>query len=608
MSMSETKPWAVLAYQDALRPPDGTHTGWAFLTTYSAELRGVAAAILALAGSERDDSGGTPIQLASAVQNLRGRVHVALQKGRLAPLRSARQKMAVLLDSFICDVAKDERYESWHPKIAIMRFDPQAPEAPSSHWRLWIGSRNLTSSENLELGVVLDQAANGGIEMPGLAEGLAWLATKAGVGFRKLKHELSGLNEVRWQMPTDWKQAAIHIHGHSNSAGLPEAPEDVTELVIISPFIDYSTIRQLSTWTHHDNRTLISTREALQKLAAHSPDVLFGWALCVLLKPDYPEENDANLLDASQEEVDRNDPDEILNWSLHAKLIAACCKKKLVRMWMGSANATSRGWGRNIECVVEIAAHADIWDGLRELVSRAEPVTIESLQSTTEASDDTEERLEAARKLIVASWGICLHHTLGAFCAVAEAPLDPGDDEIVVRIGMPTFPLVLWPKEATAVSLGDIPLAQQTHFAQISLTLSESSVCWLMHCPVEPELGDERDAAVIADALRPKELLQLLANELNDIRSEDEGSEWDAGNRKEPNRTPIISSCDVLTLEDILKYWGRRGTTEFEQVFKRWGGVLRKMRLQDNWALDSDAKQLEALYKVCLQLMGHPGQ
>ena len=99
MSIAETKTWATLAYQDALRPPVGMRTGWALLTTYSAELRGVAAALLALAGSERENSGGTAMQLASAVQQLRGRVHVALQSGRLARPRGVRQKMGVMLDS-----------------------------------------------------------------------------------------------------------------------------------------------------------------------------------------------------------------------------------------------------------------------------------------------------------------------------------------------------------------------------------------------------------------------------------------------------------------------------------------------------------------------------
>ena len=45
----------------------------------------------------------------------------------------------------------------------------------------------------------------------------------------------------------------------------------------------------------------------------------------------------------------------MLGFSLHAKLIAALCGKKDVRMWIGSANATARGWsGRNVECVVEV--------------------------------------------------------------------------------------------------------------------------------------------------------------------------------------------------------------------------------------------------------------
>ena len=231
MSITEAKTWATLAYQDALRPPIGMRTGWALLTTYSAELRGVAAALLALAGSERENSGGTAMQLASAVQQLRGRVHVAVQSGRLARPRSIRQKMAVMLDSFLYHVARDERRSSWHPKVALVRFDALNEESSNPHWRLWIGSRNLTGSENLELGVVLEQASGGGIEIEGLTDSLTWLATKAGLISREVRKEMLELSSVRWLLPDEWKQIAVRMHGQGADRKLPEAPDLVKELV-----------------------------------------------------------------------------------------------------------------------------------------------------------------------------------------------------------------------------------------------------------------------------------------------------------------------------------------------------------------------------------------
>jgi hypothetical protein len=129
-----------------------------------------------------------------------------------------------------------------------------------------------------------------------------------------------------------------------------------------------------------------------------------------------------------------------------------------------------------------------------------------------------------------------------------------------------------------------------------------------MRCPVEPELAPERDAAAIAEALRPSELLKLWANELNDIRSEDEGPEWDGTIREDSAAGTAASVDEMLTLEDILKYWGRRDANEFEQIAERWGAVLRRMREQPGWNRDAHAEQLEALHQVCLKLMERPAR
>lgn len=603
MNVVETKPWSSLAYQDVLRPPGGMRTGWAFLTTYSAELRGIAAALLALAGSERENSGGTAMQLASAVQQLRGRVHVAVQSGRLAP-PNVRQKMAVLLDSFVYQVERDERQSSWHPKIALIRFDPLDYANPDSHWRFWIGSRNLTGSENLELGAVLEETSDGGVEIEGLANSVTWLAAKAGLIPRHFKNEINELATVRWLVPDDWKEVAIRLHGHSSNVKLPEVPDGVNELVVVSPFLDKTTLSQLSNWTGNNKRSLVSTRDALRKIAVETPEVLAGWRLCALSKPNYPEEIQDDSQGAEDDDFSDIEQDEVLGCSLHAKLIATRCGKKDVRMWMGSANATTRGWtGRNVECVVEVLARSETWRGVIDLIGRAEPVSVETLQSQVLVSDEFGERLEAARKRIVGNWNVRLKHEDSIFTASSAEPLDPKDDEITLRVGMLSRPMMPWPKGKNDVVLGEVPLARQSHFLQVSLVLGEFSVCWLMRCPTEPELAATRDAATIAEALRPSELLKLWASELKDIRSEDEGPEWDGTVRRKSATGPAASEDEMLTLEDILKYWGKREANEFGQIAERWGAVLCKMKEQSRWSADANAERLEGLYAICLKLV-----
>ena len=104
--------------------------------------------------------------------------------------------------------------------------------------------------------------------------------------------------------------------------------------------------------------------------------MLAGWRLCALSKPNYPEEIQDDSQGAEDDDFSDIEQDEVLGCSLHAKLIATRCGKKDVRMWMGSANATTRGWtGRNVECVVEVLARSETWRGVIDLIGRAEPVS-----------------------------------------------------------------------------------------------------------------------------------------------------------------------------------------------------------------------------------------
>ena len=371
----------------------------------------------------------------------------------------------------------------------------------------------------------------------------------------------------------------------------------------MSPFVDAATLRELSGWAEDGKRFLISTRDALRKIVAETPEVLAGWSLSALSKPNYPEEKEDGPEGAEEDDSSEIEQDEVLGFSLHAKLIAALCGKKDVRMWMGSANATSRGWsGRNVECIVEVVARSETWSGVSDLIGRAEPVSIQTLQSQIVPPDDSAERLEEARKRIVRNWSVRLQHESDIFSAVSADPLDPNDDEIAVRVGMLSQPMVSWPNDTKAVVLGEVPLAQQSHFLQVCLLLGECSACWLMNCPMEPEMAAGRDAAAIAEALRPSELLRLWASELKDIRGEDEGPEWDGAKRRKSAEGPAASEDEMLTLEDILIYWGRRERNEFEQIAERWGAVLCKMKEQPKWGVDADAERLEGLYTICLKL------
>jgi hypothetical protein len=82
--MSNAAHWPSQAYLDVLRPEPGYELKGAILTSYSADLASIVAALLALAGYHQDDGSGRKTDLAEAVEQLRGKVKILIQRGGLA--------------------------------------------------------------------------------------------------------------------------------------------------------------------------------------------------------------------------------------------------------------------------------------------------------------------------------------------------------------------------------------------------------------------------------------------------------------------------------------------------------------------------------------------
>lgn len=178
-----------LSLLDALRPPPGWRVDRALISTYSAEPAAVAAALLALAGRDDEGGSGSPIGLAHALLDLRGRVAVILQRGRLATTRRGGVALRIL-DRFIREVHWNEgrnddgEGRSWHPKCAVVRL--QSEETEDVAWRFHLGSRNLTRDMSWDIGLRIDGSREDGKgqSVPGLEKIVRRLADMASAGGR----------------------------------------------------------------------------------------------------------------------------------------------------------------------------------------------------------------------------------------------------------------------------------------------------------------------------------------------------------------------------------------------------------------------------------------
>src|SRR3546814_77623 len=104
--------WPALSFLEGLRPGPEETVELAFLAAYSADLGSIGAALLALAGKDNDAGRGSPSDFADAVEKLRGKARIVIQRGRLAKMRRT-PKVAAVLDQFVREVDIDEATGSW---------------------------------------------------------------------------------------------------------------------------------------------------------------------------------------------------------------------------------------------------------------------------------------------------------------------------------------------------------------------------------------------------------------------------------------------------------------------------------------------------------------
>jgi hypothetical protein len=308
--MSDAAPWPSQAYLDALRPEPGYELKGAILTSYSADLASIVAALLALAGRHQDDGSGRKTDLAEAVEQLGGKVKILIQRGGLArPKRIP--AIAGILDQFIRQIDFDERKQSWHPKIALVQF---ANGDGQSDWRLWLGSRNLTASTNHDFGLLLTsasdpKAANAAL-LPGASELAGRLAADAGLDVFRPKKLRAIIKDIRWTQPDNMAVERITLTSGKGTDHGPRPDNDIDEVIAVSPFLDGTIVKAIGAWGGpRTKRRLLSTQLALSKIAHQASKPLSGFKdnLFVLDTPTPEEVEPATTSpdqDAEQEDED----------------------------------------------------------------------------------------------------------------------------------------------------------------------------------------------------------------------------------------------------------------------------------------------------------------
>lgn len=548
--MAEVIDWPTHSLLAQFRPEPGWELDRACFAAYSADVRVVTAALLALSGSADEPELGSRVQLIQAIRRLRGRVAFVVQRGRIHWPRNL-PKVAALLDRFLFEADFDERQRSWHPKFALMRW--RRPNDGAMSWRAWLGSRNLTRDLSRDAGLLLVEASRPSDGHDCAAFALAAKALQAhlpgGAGRFSLT-ELEALAAVRWAAPKGVGRMQVHWLGGSRR-DFPK-PGAQRRVIVVSPFVDAKSIEAVCQWLPHGGKPAIVASEP-ELARACGVELAAKAELCTFAA--IPEEGLAYDPVPSKANVDAKDSESELDRSdesgaYHAKLVYLRSATER-RLWLGSANLTQRAWSRNAEIVAELTASGrDPWGAvLEDLVRHAsrfevpaqtpgkqEDLTEEVRKALCVELDCHQERSDSTVTLVATQW--------------PEAPKDAV--ELLVGVPLADRPLLAWPWGVKRLDLGELKLEECSDFLIFVLRHKDDETGWLMQVPFKPALKEDRDQAAVASYLGPDGYLRLISEEMQPAKSS--APPWDAlEGSSGGHRSLILLDLGLPTLEGLLR-------------------------------------------------------
>ncbi len=554
--------WPFFSFCELLRPEAGWKTDHAILATYSADFAVSIAALLALSRCDCDDRRtGSQLELVNAIDTLRNRVRVLVHPGRLAKPKVPRPIHAVL-DKFIFEIPPKARDCSWHPKVALLRFTPgDSPGTTECQWRLWIGSRNLTKSMNREAGVVLtSRSDNRGKPVEGIGELGAQLARRAELAGFPADKVLQDLNALTWEFPFGTEVESVRLFGEQTPSAFPPRNDGADRVLVVSPFLDKRTVRSVAQWGGNGvRRTLVSTLQELSRLVRDDPQIFDDFQVLWCTSPELSAEGVESMEEAAEATaVKPIEGEEVPLAGLHAKILYAA-KGARRQLWLGSANATARGWdGRNYEVVAEIRlTRPDPAVALEKFVGGChifEPevalaiddvddVALEKTRNDLAYGWLLSQRLEGERPVVVSKTGY--------------PPIKNADIQLdVASLGQEWIP---WPPEAQEVTLPALRTWQFSDFLQVRLSLRKRTCEWIQIARFVPPIDQKRDHAAIAHYLDLATYFLWLRSRLAD-QPRPGGGDWD---KEDPSdAAPIGHTASFLasvvpTLEEVLRSWAR---------------------------------------------------
>lgn len=607
-----------LVLLSVVTPDFGWNVDGAYLASYSLDLKALGLTLMAMAGTwEQDGESPTRIDAIKAIDCMRGKVHVVVQPTRTKTPDSNTPKILHLLDQFYHEYKSDLDFpHSWHPKVALVKFMPPEKHSsrkrikrPQPKWRLWIGSKNLTLTKNLDLGVVIDgEPSRKTTNAPGVAKLAATISQQASLPEKHQEQLLEELDKVQWKLPRDLtlKQIALLKPENRERRDYPKIPKHAKEIVLVGPFLDIATLKHFNnTGNKQTRRKLVSTRTELDRLKDTGDWDPRNYQLHVLPTAIMPTSLDNSDKPTNQQLADelQNEVTEHITLGLHAKFILVRTPDSYL-LWMGSINATQRGWHRNAEVLGEFAISKTLYFKLRAIIDDTVKIDAEQLENDDgqleeDSSSEAEQKIKDAHARIE-SWitrhPLQLEQVNNNFILNANHDLHKLARPVTVKCGMQGSDLATWPAGTTQLILGNwstIELNKRTANIHFQLSYNGKTKSFITKSKFTSLEVEKRDRSAFSEYLPPNAFLELIFWDLSGTRRGPGGGSWDQANGVATETRIPTTGHSRTTIDDklptvdmLLKAWATDRTIldRVEHHVKTMQD-LRKER-NTNWTAD----------------------
>lgn len=333
-----------LDYGEMLIPPQGYRLAKAIAATYSLDLNTLLSVPIALfyAQTMEGAGDGERIQLLEAIQRCPEVLRIYHQAGRIQVPRS-HNRLYGLLEDCVIGVKPRSADSSFHPKVWILRYEPEAGPA---RYRLIVLSRNLTYDRSWDIAANLDGEVAGSPQDQNrpLVDFARYLLGHE--SFDGAEGFLDELSRTEFSPPKgfsgNFRFHPIGIDDYRNPI-----PAQTGEAVIcVTPFVHDAAIGRLRERVP-GQRWLFSRREELRRL---KPETLAGTNTFCLSNLIVDGESISAGEDGGSDQLEQN---------LHAKLFIYKRPGRGNVWFVGSANATKAAFERNVEFLLELRSKGE---------------------------------------------------------------------------------------------------------------------------------------------------------------------------------------------------------------------------------------------------------